>query len=94
MWNLKDKTNECISQNRNRFIDKEKKLVVTSGKRGGERQGCGIKIQTTMYKINKQEGYIVQHREIQPLFCNKLKWNIIYKNTESLCCTPETNIIL
>ena len=37
----------------------------------------------TMYKINKQQRYIVQHREIQPLFCNKLKWSIIYKNTDS-----------
>ena len=36
------------------------------------------KTQTTMYK-NKQQEYIVQHGEIQPLFCNNLKWNIIYK---------------
>ena len=37
----------------------------------------------TMYKINKQQRYIVQRREIQPLFCNKLKWSIIYKNIDS-----------
>ena len=48
----------------------------------------------TMYKINKQQRYIEQHREIQPLFCNKLKWSIIYKNIDSLCCMPETNKIL
>ena len=47
-----------------------------------------------MYKINKQQIYIVQHREIQPLFYNNFKWSIIYKNIESLCCTPETNKIL
>ena len=47
-----------------------------------------------MYKIEKQQGYIIQHREIQPLFCDNFKWSIIYKNTESLCCTPETNVIL
>ena len=40
-----------------------------------------------MYKINKQQGYIVQHREVQPLFCNNFKWSTIYKNTESVCCT-------
>ena len=26
-----------------------------------------------MYKIDKQQGYIAQHREIQPLFCNDWK---------------------
>ena len=46
-----------------------------------------------MYKINGQPGYIVQHRELEPLFCNNFKWNIIYKNIESLCYTPETNIV-
>ena len=44
-------------------------------------------IQTTMYKIDKQQAYIVQHREIQPLFCHNFKWSITYKNIESLCCT-------
>ena len=47
-----------------------------------------------MYKIDKQQGYIVQHREIQTLFCNNFKWNINCKNIESLCYTPEINIIL
>lgn len=23
---------------------------------------------------------------------NKFKWSVIYKNTKSLCCAPETNI--
>ena len=32
--------------------------------------------------------------EKQPLFCDNGKWSIIYKNTESLCCTPETNVTL
>ena len=47
-----------------------------------------------MYKIDKQQEYIAQYRELQPLSYNKLQWNINYKNTESLCCTPETNEIL
>ena len=38
--------------------------------------------------IDKQKGYIVQHKEIQSLFCNNFKWSIIYKNIESPCCTP------
>ena len=37
---------------------------------------------------NKQE-----HRETELLFCNNFEWSIIYKNTESLCCTPEESII-
>ena len=70
-------------------------LPVGRGKRGGARYGQGIKrLKTTMYKINKQHRYNVQHREIQPLFCNNFKWSISYKNIESLCCTPDISIIL
>ena len=29
--------------------------------------GYGIKRQTIVYKIDKQQGYIIQHRELQPL---------------------------
>ena len=29
--------------------------------------------------INNQQGYIAQHREIQPLFCNNFKWSEILK---------------
>ena len=45
--------------------------------------GNKLKVQATMYKINKQQGYIVKHREIQLLFCNNFTWSIIYKNNES-----------
>ena len=31
---------------------------------------------------------------MQPVFYRNFKWNITYKNFESLCCTPETNIKL
>ena len=37
MLNLKNKTNKCIEQNRNRFTDTENKLVVTNGEREGRR---------------------------------------------------------
>lgn len=46
--------------------------------------------QTTVYK-NKQQEYIVQHGEIQPLFCNNLKWNIIYKKFESYAVNLKLN---
>ena len=43
-----------------------------------------------MYKMDKLKEYILQHREIQPIFYNNYKWSIIFKNCESLCCIPET----
>ena len=45
MWNLKNKTNECIQQNRNRLTHLENKLVITRGERerGGARQEYVIK---------------------------------------------------
>ena len=51
-------------------------------------------MQTIMCKVDKQQGYIGQNKEINQLFCNNFKWSIIYKNIESLCCTSETNIVL
>ena len=52
----------------------------TSGYQWGDGSGEGQErvwdqeVQTTMYKIDKQQGYIVQHREIYPLFKNNFKW--------------------
>ena len=37
MWNLKNRTNEQKTQNRNRFIDTENKLVVIREKGVGKR---------------------------------------------------------
>ena len=69
----------------------------TSGEREGVMGKKGVwdwEVPSTMYKINEQRGYTVQQREIQLLFYNNFKWrSIIYKNIESLCSIPETNII-
>ena len=48
---------------------------------------------TTTYKMNKQQGHIAKHRKIQSLFSTHLKESIVYKNIESLHCTPKTNTI-
>ena len=50
-------------------------------------------IQTTMCKINKLQGYIIQHKEYSQSFIttNGVK---IYTNFESLSCIPETNMTL
>ena len=54
-------------QNRNRLTDIENKLVAISRKSAGERSRLWIwnqKIQINMYKTGKQQGYIVQHKEL------------------------------
>ena len=54
-----------------RLTDIENKLMVTKGRGKGEQQTRGWDwVQTTMYKIDKQQGYIVGRRELKPLFCN------------------------
>ena len=55
-----------------------------TGKRGGATQRYQ-EIQTTIYNINKQQGYITQHREEKALLYTNFPWSIIYKSTESLC---------
>ena len=45
--------------------------MVTSGEREGrkDKKGVGgLEMQTTMYKINKQQGYTVQHGEYSYYF--------------------------
>ena len=82
-----------MNRTKQKQTHKENRLVVTSAEKGREeRQDRGIELRSTdsMYKINKLQGNIVQHRGISYNF----KWSIIYKNTESLCCTSEINIIL
>ena len=37
------------------------------GERVGQDRGMGLREKTLMYKIDKREGYTVQHREIEPL---------------------------
>ena len=56
---------------RNRLTDIENKLVFISGEREVGRGKIGVgdeEVQTTMYKINKLQGYIVQHREYSQYF--------------------------
>ena len=52
-------------------------------------------MQTTTHKIDKQQGFTVQHREQYSVSCNNLHWNITWKKKpESLCYTSETNTTL
>ena len=46
------------------------------GKQQGEGQEWGMGLRDTNYVYNKQQGSIIQHREIQLLFCNNLEYNL------------------
>ena len=60
-----------------------------SGERKGGRNNITVsEVQTTMYKINKPKGYIVQHGEYGQYFCSKYKRHTTFKSCESLYCTP------
>ena len=109
MWNLKYDTNELIYKTE---TDLENKVMVTKGEKGWLRYKSRVwnqQIQTTIYKIDKQQGPIVQHREQYSISYNLYGkesekeqiynylyiYTHIYKSiTESLCCTPESNTIL
>lgn len=56
------------------------------GESAGAREWFGIKKHkyTVIYKIDEQQGYNVQHREIYPPIFNNFKWSVIYKNIKSL----------
>lgn len=52
---------------------------------------------TTYGKSDKQEGMVSSWScshwpppQPQPIFYNNYKWSKIFRNCESLCCTPET----
>ena len=63
MWNLKTETNEYNKIETDLKIQRTNQLPVGGRKEGGGKIGVeDEKVQTTMYKINKIQGYVVQHR--------------------------------
>ena len=64
-WNLKQKTNEQIKPKKRRLRDVENKQVVSREEevRVGKIHEGSYKAQTSIYKINKSSGCIIQHRE-------------------------------
>ena len=54
-------------QKRNRLTDIENKLVVTKGERErgeGQIRGMGLTDTNSICKIDKQQGYIIYHRQL------------------------------
>ena len=61
-------------QNRNRLSDIENKLMVTKEQAGkGQIRGMGLTdTKQTTIKIDKQQEYAIQHKELYSLSCNNL----------------------
>ena len=83
-------------QNRNKPTDINNKLVVIQGGEGrkqGQRRGMEL-TDISHYIKNTLATRICWYRELYPFSCDNLNWKIICENTESLCCTPESNILI
>ena len=65
--------------------------MVTSGERNGERGKIWVGVKR--YKLLYGTRIYCIAQEIKPMPYNNFKWSIIYKDIESLCCIPETNIV-
>ena len=73
MWNLKYVTNELIYKTETDFRHRKQTYGYQRGKEVG-RDKLGVwdqQIQTTVYKVDKQQGPTVQHRELYSISCNK-----------------------
>ena len=64
MQNLKNKTNDITKQKQtHRYTEQTSGYQWGEGRGEGQDKDRGLKVHTTMYKINKLQEYIVQHRE-------------------------------
>ena len=73
MWNIEYDTNELIYKQKQTHRHRKQTYGYQRGKR---RDKLGVwvqQIQTTIYKIGKQQGPTVQHRELSLISCNKLQ---------------------
>ena len=77
MWNLKYDTNEPI------YETETESGTQTGGCQGGgdwERVGVRVwdqQMQTMIYRMDKQQGPTVQHRELYSISCDKQYWKRI-----------------
>ena len=72
MGNLKNNKNEYIyaeQKETHRYTKQTCSQQRGEGREKGQISEMGLR-NKPMYKIDKQQGYIVQHRELQPLYCN------------------------
>ena len=73
MWNLKYDTNKLIYKTKTDSQTQKTNLWLPKGKGGGDKLGVwDQQIQTTIYKIDKQQGPTVYHWELYSISFNKL----------------------
>ena len=72
MWHLKYDTNELIYKTETDSQAQKTNLWLPKGKGGGDKLGVwNQEIQATIYKIDKQQGFTVEHRELYAISCDK-----------------------
>ena len=69
MWNLKENDTKKLIYKTNSQTQKTN-LQLPKGNRRGINQE--YELSTTIYKIYKQQGFTVQHRELYSISCNNL----------------------
>ena len=72
-WNLKFDTNEHIYETETDSQTQRTDLWLPRGREGGEgwMGGWDQQMQTIMYRMDKQQGPTVQHRELYSISCDK-----------------------
>ena len=70
MWNLKHSTNQFIYETDSETQKTNLRLLRGSG--GDKLIVWDWQMQTTVYKVNKQQGPIIQDRELFSISCKKL----------------------
>ena len=92
MQNLKSKTDKCSRTKKKNQKDThtENKLVAARGEKDEGNERSGLRHTNS----GKSQGCTARHKEYSQQYCENFVRCLIYKNIASLCCTPETNIIL
>ena len=76
MWNLKYDANESIYTTEIDSQTQKTNLWLLKGKGQDKLEAWDQQIRTTMYKIEKQQGFMVQLQEIHSKSYNNLKWKV------------------
>ena len=102
MWNLKYGTNELLYETEKDSQTQKTDLWLPWWQEGVKGMGP-LQMQTITFRMDKQQGPTVQHRELYSISWNRPGWKRIQKKNvytvyiykiDSLCCTEESGTIL
>ena len=87
MWNPKNSTSELTYKRETDSQTQETNLRLPKGKSGrrDKLEVWDLQMHTTIYKIDKQQGFTLQHRELYLISYNKLQWKRIGKKNIDIC---------